>query len=761
MSKVKPLLKKIFLFFCWILLAIIVFLLAIEFNLFYLFGYSPSISEIKKPQVSLVTEIYTSDSVLIGKFFKENRTNVTFDELPKSLIDALIATEDARFFDHAGVDLKSIFSIVYYNAKGENRGGSTITQQLAKNLFRTRYRSSQGIISFVPGLRVVVAKFKEWNTALKIEYVYSKNEIITLYLNTVNFGNNAYGIGTASKTYFSKDVSNLTIAESALLIGLLKAPSTYNPFKSEEKALERRNVVLGQMLKYEKISQNEFENLSSKKVKLLSYNASESVENASYIRDAVSRSLKEWSKTNDFNLYADGLKIYTTIDSRLQSHAEEAVNEQMKNLQQKFYRHWDDENPWRDENDKEISGFIENLASRMPAYKALVKKYKNNSDSIYAELGKPKKMKVFTWKGEKDTTFSSLDSLKYYASILHSGLITLDPFTGKIKAWVGDINYNYFQFDHVQQAKRQPGSTFKPFAYGAALENGFSPCDKITDKAVTINYTENGEKKQWSPKNSDWNFTGYDMTLRWGMARSVNSVTAQLTEKIGWDNVVKYAHKLGITSPLQSVPSICLGVSDVSLYEMVGAYGSFLNKGNRNEPFLVQRIDDQDGKTLAVFEPKSTRVISEENAWLMLYMFKGGIEEPGGTSQALWEYDLWKKGNEIGGKTGTTSNHSDGWFFGFSKDLVTGVWVGADERSVHFRTSQLGEGSKTALPIYGKYMEKVYADPKSGIKEGRFPKPTAKIMKEYYCTNRMPARKDSSSLDSLIVNEELPLPELP
>ena len=739
----------------------VVFFLSIEFNLFYLFGYSPSISEIRRPQMSLVTEIYTSDSVLIGKFFKENRTTVTYQELPKSLIDALVSTEDARFFDHNGVDFKSILSIVYYNAKGENRGGSTITQQLAKNLFKTRYRASQGFIKYIPGLRVIVAKFKEWNTALKIEYVYSKDEIVALYLNTVNFGNNSYGIGTAAKTYFSKEVLNLNVPESALLIGMLKAPTTYNPFNRLEKSFERRNIVLGQMLKYQKINEKEFDKFVKSKIKLNPFVEDESSDNVSYLRDAVARNLKDWAKENDFDLYADGLKIYTTINSNLQKHAEQAVEEQMKNLQQKFYRHWEKENPWRDENDVEIKDFIENLASRTSNYKFLSKKYNNNSDSIYSVLNQPKRMKVFTWKGEKDTTFSSLDSLKYYASILHAGLITLDPFTGQIKAWVGDINYKYFQFDHVQQAKRQPGSTFKPFAYGAALENGFSPCDKITDKAVTIKYIEDGEEKQWTPKNSDWNFTGYDMTLRWGMARSVNSVTAQLTEKVGWENVVKYAHQLGITSPLKSVPSICLGVSDVSLYEMVGAYGSFLNTGNRIEPFLVKSIADQNNKTMVTFEPKSKKVLSEESAWLMLYMFKGGIEEPGGTSQALWEYNIWKKGNEIGGKTGTTSNHSDGWFFGFSKDLITGVWVGADERSVHFRTSQLGEGSKTALPIYGKYMEKLYADPRSGIKESKFPKPTVKITKKYYCTNRAPARLDTLSTDSTIKNQPIALPELP
>jgi penicillin-binding protein 1A len=371
-------------------------------------------------------------------------------------------------------------------------------------------------------------------------------------------------------------------------------------------------------------------------------------------------------------------------------------------------------------------------------------------------------MKIFTWKGEKDTTFSTYDSLAYYASILQSGLMTLDPFTGHIKTWVGGINYKYFKYDHINQAKRQAGSTFKPFVYLAAIDNGYSPCDKFTDKAITINYKEDGEEKSWSPKNSDWNFSGKEMSLRWAMGKSCNSVTAQLTQAIGWDKVVEYAKKLGIESPLKSVPSVGLGSNDVTLYEMIRAYGVFLNTGVKTEPILVTKINDQDGKLLAEFKAKQERVISEETAWLMIHMFKGGMEEPGGTSQALWEHDIWSKGNEIGGKTGTTSNHSDGWYIGITKDLVTGVWVGADERSIHFKTSDYGEGSKTALPIYGKFMERLYHDPTLGITYGRFPKPTVKITKDYNCpTPRQrndTTRVDSTSMmpsDSLLLENEL------
>ncbi len=347
---------------------------------------------------------------------------------------------------------------------------------------------------------------------------------------------------------------------------------------------------------------------------------------------------------------------------------------------------------------------------------------------------KPKHMKVFTWNGEKDTTFSSADSIKYYTRILNTGMMTLEPSTGKIKVWVGGIDHRYFNYDHVNQAKRQAGSTFKPFAYVTALDNGYTPCDKFTDKFVSIKYVDEGRQQVWEPKNATYRFTGQEMSLRWAMGASINSITAQLTEKVGWDKVVEYAHKCGIESPLRSVPSVSLGSNDVSVYEMVRAYSTFLNKGVKIDPLLVTKITDQDGNVLKEYTLKSEQVLSEETAWLMLYMFRGGMDEPGGTSQALWEYPgLWKKDNQIGGKTGTSSGFVDGWYMGITKDLVTGIWVGADDRSVHFTNSDTGEGSHTALPIFGAFMQKVYADPKSGYTYGPFPKPWVKITKEYDC----------------------------
>ncbi len=690
--------------------------------------------DIKNPSISLSSEVYYADGTIMGRYFKENRSPVDFKDISPNIINALIATEDVRFYNHNGVDFYSFFSSMLTTAKGGRRGGSTITQQLAKNLFETRKKKSQGIIKHVPFIRTVVYKCKEWLTALKIEHIYSKQEILTLYLNTVPFGNRSFGIKTASLKFFDKTPDKVTPAEAATLIGMLKATSTYNPINNPENSLERRNIVLAQMLKYNKLSKDDYDvNLKAPIGLDLSY-----VENKgqgdSYLREAVERWLKKWCRENDYDLYSDGLKIYTTIDPRLQRYAEQAVAEKMKMLQRRFNDVWGKKNPWRDSNGDEIKDFVLKAEEHLPIYQLLQKKYDNNTALMDQYFEKPKRMKVFTWNGEKDTTFSSVDSIKYYTRILNTGMMTLEPSTGKIKVWVGGIDHRYFNYDHVNQAKRQAGSTFKPFAYVTALDNGFTPCDKFTDKFVSIKYVDEGRQQVWEPKNATYRFTGQEMSLRWAMGASINSITAQLTEKVGWDKVVEYAHKCGIESPLKSVPSVSLGSNDVSVYEMVRAYSTFLNKGVKIDPLLVTKITDQDGNVLKEYTLKSEQVLSEETAWLMLYMFRGGMEEPGGTSQALWEYPgLWKKDNQIGGKTGTSSGFVDGWYMGITKNLVTGIWVGADDRSVHFTNSDTGEGSHTALPIFGSFMQRVYADPKSGYTYGPFPKPWVKITKEYDC----------------------------
>ncbi|WP_183558807.1 penicillin-binding protein 1A [Mucilaginibacter sp. SP1R1] len=727
---------------------VIIFFCSIELNFLWLSGYSPDMQDIKSPVMSVGSEVYTADGKLIGQYYKENRSPVELKNISPSLVNALVATEDVRFYKHHGVDFYSFFTSILSTAKGDRRGGSTITQQLAKNLFETRKRKSQGIIKHVPIIRTIVYKCKEWLTAFKIEHVYSKQQILTLYFNTVPFGNNSFGIKTASLKYFNKTPDKVTPAEAALLIGMLKATSSYNPIKNPERALERRNTVLSQMQKYGYLTKTGYDTSAKSPIKLdLSYVEQDS-HGDSYIRRAVEKWLDKWCKDNDYNLYEDGLKIYTTIDSHLQQYAEEAVAEKMKMLQKRFNNLWGNKNPWRDSKGVEIKDFILKNEQRLPIYKLLDKKYKGDSTQIQEYFKKKKRMTVFTWNGEQDTTFSTVDSIKYYARILNTGMMTLEPATGKIKVWIGGIDHRFFNYDHVNQSRRQAGSTFKPFAYLTALDNGFTPCDKFTDKPVTIKYKDNGKDEVWQPNNADFHFSYQEMSLRWAMGKSVNSITAQLTEKVGWDKIVEYAHKCGIESPLKSVPSVSLGSNDVSVYEMVRAYSTFLNKGEKLDPLLVTKITDQQGNVLDEFTLKQERVISEETAWLMLYMFRGGMEEPGGTSQALWEYPgLWKKDNQIGGKTGTSSDYVDGWYMGITKDLVTGVWVGADDRSVHFTTSESGEGSHTALPIFGRFMEKVYADPKSGYTYGAFPKPWVKITKSYNCPSpRIVA--DTTSIDS-------------
>ena len=741
---------------------VILLICMVEVNFLWLFGYSPTARDIRKPIQNIASEVYTADSVLIGRYFKEDRSPVPYDSISSAVIDALVSTEDVRFFSHHGVDYVAIVSSIVSAVQGDPRGGSTITQQLAKNMYRTRYSQSTGLLDRVPGVGVLAFKLKEWLTAYKLESNYGKKDILTMYLNTVSFSNNAYGIKTVARRYFSKEASELTAAEAAVLVGMLKGTTLYNPVRNPDRSLERRNVVLGQMHSAGVLTDVAFEEAKAEPLGLRLGDTEERGNNDSYLRTAVERWLEEWCAENGYDIYVDGLKIYTTIDSRVQRHAEQAVTDQMGVLQQRLEYAWNGEVPWRDAEGNVIDGFLERLAERTTYYAQLNKKYGGNKDSIFHYLSLPKTMEVFTWDGPQEVQYSSMDSLAHYATMLNTGLMTMDPYNGEIKAWVGGINHDYYQYDHVFQSKRQAGSTFKPFAYLAALEAGMSPCDKYTDEFVRINYIENGEDKVWEPKNADWVFSGREMSLRWAMGRSVNSITAQITEDVGWDKVVDAAHRCGITSDLASVPSVSLGSNDVSVFEMVNAYATFMNKGLRVEPILVSEIVDYQGRTVASFKTTATRVISEEVAWLMGYMLRGTMEEPEGTSQGLWEWDLWRNGNQIGGKTGTSSDYVDGWYMGVTKDLVTGVWVGCDERSIHFRNSQTGEGSRTALPIFGKFMEQLYHDDSLAYNYGPFPEPGVEITREYDCPSPRIIRPDSTAIDS-ILPLELPdsLPEIP
>lgn len=741
---------KLFQWCAYILTWIFIVIFCIDINLFWLFGKSPHVHQINNPKQSIASELYSADGVLLAKYFNENRTPVKYQDLSSDLVNCLIYTEDARFYSHHGYDIMSTFGILKSLSKGEKRGGSTITQQLVKNLFKTRSNYSRGLFGYIPIIKIFIYKVKEILTSLKIELFYSKQEILTMYFNTVDFGSNIFGIKTASKSFFKQNPKELSVENAALLIGILKAPTYYSPISHPDRATQRRNLVLKQLLKYEYINSKQYDSIIIKPL-YLNYSTETNYDGkALYFRQAVTKELRDWLNENQLDLYSDGLKIYTSIDSRMQNYAEESVKEHLTRLQRTFNDHWRGKNPWVDENNVEIPNFIETIAAKTKYYKIISKKFNSNIDSINHYINLPRKMTVFSWKGDRDTSLSLLDSIRYSISLLHSGFIAMDPFDGSVKAWVGGIDYKYFKFDHVKQSKRQPGSTFKAFLYAAALDYGYAPCDTKMDVPVTLTYYENGKLKSWSPHNADWVFSGQSMSLKHAFAKSVNSIAVQLVKEIGWKKVIEYAHKLGIKSTLANVPSVCLGSSAVSLYELVDAYCAFINGGNKVEPLLVTKIANDNGKTIYKKEPITEKVLSDETAYLMMMLLWGGLTEPGGTTQALFEYDLFNYKTDFGGKTGTSSEHSDGWFVGVTPRLVAGAWVGADDVHVHFLTSELGEGCKTALPIYGKFMEKVLADKNFSYLKEKFPKPKTKIYKNYNCHTYY-TKKDTLKADSIIV----------
>ncbi|TDE18651.1 penicillin-binding protein [Dyadobacter psychrotolerans] len=736
---------------------VVFYIFCVETNFLWLMGSMPSVEDLQNPKMNQSSEIYTSDGVMIGKFYTENRTPVAANQISPNLVKALVATEDIRFYKHSGIDYKAMVSVALGLATGgtDRGGGSTITQQLAKKLFKTRKSGARGALGYVPLLSTLIYKTKEWLTAIKLERNFTKEEILTMYFNTVDYGNNTYGINTAAKSYFSKSPDSLNIQESAVLVGLQKATTTYNPIRNPKKSLERRNVVISQMQKYGYLTIKQADSISALPIELNTKFETPYDGNANYFKNAVVDFVKKWGDENGYDLYTDGLKIYTTIDSRMQEHAEEAMTQKMKQLQRVFEDHWGKQNPWVDENGKEIPDFLANVVKRTSRYKSLAAKFPSSPDSVLFYLNKKDTMTVYDWKNSSEMKryWSSMDSLDYYKRVLRAGMMAMDPHTGQIKAWVGGLDYNYFKYDAVKQGKRQPGSTFKPFVYTTAIDDStfnMSPCDQIEDKPFSKKYIENGEEKEWKPRNATGYFTYSNMTLRRALAQSVNSVTAELTDEVGPANVVRYAKKMGITTPLEAMPSIGLGPFDVSLYDMVAAYSVFVNNGTYTEPILVTKIEESNGKIVEEFQPEHRQAISPESAFLMVHMLKGGVEEPGGTSGSIkWRFDVAKNGNEIGGKTGTTSNNSDGWFMCITRDLVIGAWVGGDDRSIHFRTTNLGEGAKTALPIVGSFLEKIYRDKSIGLEPGPFPKPSFKINKTYLCpTYYQPSQSDSLDIES-------------
>lgn len=764
--KDAPVWKKILVGLASILVTLLLYLGAVDINFLWLFGKSPGyFSGICDPQTSQASEIYSADGVLIGKFFNENRTPVKYEDVCPDFFKALIDTEDERFYKHFGIDPIGLFAAVKDAAfRHEGRGASTITQQLAKNMFRVRSQYSTGLLGKIPGLRILIVKSKEWIIALKLESYYSKKEILTMYANTVDFGSNAYGIKTAAKTYFNKSPKELTTDEAAILVGMLKATTYYNPKSHPENSRSRRNVVLSNMLKHGDLQRSQYDELSKLGIKL-DYKVEDNYDGqATYFRNAVAAACDSLLAGGDDeekapDLYTSGLKIYTTLDTRMQKYAEQAANKQMRIIQRNFNNHWGKEDPWQDEHHNVIPGFIEGIAKRQPFYKALVEKYGNNIDSINYYLNKPHKVKVFDYaEGEKEMEMSSLDSIRYMVRFMHCAMVAMEPQTGAVKAWVGDIDFKHWKYDKVT-AERQPGSTFKLFVYTEAMNQGLTPCDKRRDEQITMDVYDSKKKEmtRWSPTNANGTFSGDSMPLKAAFARSINSVAVRLGQEMGIKRIISTAHTMGIESPLDDAPSLALGSSDVRLLELVNAYCTVADNGKCHKPVLVTRVVDKDGKEIYSATDRSEQAITTKSAFFMQQLLQGGMREPGGTSQSLWGYVGNVRDTEFGGKTGTSNNHSDAWFVGVSPRLVVGAWVGGEYRCIHFRTGALGQGSRTALPICGYFLQSVFNDPAFQHYHGKFTKPAdADISRiDYICDSYyQKAKNDSVATDSLELNSE-------
>jgi penicillin-binding protein 1A len=681
------------------------------------FGELPSLEELENPKTYLASEVYTEDGVLLGKYYLQNRSNTYFNDLSPNLVNALIATEDIRFYEHSGIDFKGTFSIILYAVIGKKRGASTITQQLAKNLFpRKRFDNV---------FNKSTTKLKEWITAVRIEERYTKEEIITMYFNTVEFGGNAFGIRSASKVFFGKSPLELNENEASLLVGMLKGITKFNPIRNPENALNRRNTVLNQMRKYDFIAEERYDSLKLEPI-ALNYQEDDHNEGlAPYFREILRMELMEWSNQNGYNLYKDGLKIYTTINSKLQTYAEEAVEKHIKEMQGKFYAHWKGRIPWGDYKELIDAGM-----KRSDRYR-LLKKQGLTEKEIMEDFNRPVKMKIFSWsRGEVDTIMSPIDSIKYYKYVMQCGFMSMDPRNGHIKAWVGGVNHKYFKYDHVNKnAKRQVGSTFKPIVYTLAIDNGWSPCFKAPNQPVVFEEYEN-----YSPKNADDKYNDPEMTLYRGLQFSVNNIVMYLMKQFGSkgpQSVIELARKMGIESNLEPYPAIALGVFDISVYEMVGAFATFANKGVWTEPVYITRIEDKNGNIVKEIVPKTVEAISEQTAYVMEKMLER-VTAHGTAAKIKYMYQI---PGAVGGKTGTTQNYSDGWFIGFTPTLASGCWVGFEDRAIHFRSMSLGSGSAMAMPIYGYYMQKASKDTANYELINQFEAPLRPLDIEINCDN--------------------------
>lgn len=747
------------------IVAFFLYLGAVDINLLWLFGKSPGFIAIKDAVTSEASEIYSDDGVLIGKYFNENRTPVKFEDVNPVFWKALIATEDERFYSHHGIDYKGLVSavkdaVVHHDA----RGASTITQQLAKNMFRMRTNYSTGLLGMIPGVRMLIVKSKEWIIATKLEMTHNKNEILTMYANTVDFGSNAFGIKTAAKTYFNCSPKDLTVEQAAVLVGMLKATTYYNPLANPENSLRRRNVVLSNMVRHGDMTHADYDSISKIDIKL-NYSVESNYDGtALYFREAVADELRTWCRDNDYDLYTSGLKIYTTIDSRMQKYAEEAAIKQMKQVQRNFNNHWGNQDPWQDENHNVIPGFIEGIAKRQPVYKYLLTRFPNNPDSIEYYLNRPHKVKLFDYEhGTIEKEMSTMDSIRYMVHFMHCSFVAMEPQTGAVKAWVGDIDFKSWKYDKVT-AMRQPGSTFKLFVYTEAMNQGLTPCDKRRDEYFSMQVFDkkHNEEVTWAPTNANGYFTGDSIPLKAAFARSINSIAVRLGQEMGITRIAETAHKMGIESPLDETPALALGSSDINLLELANAYSTVANDGKYVKRVLVTRIVDRNGKEVYRAPMNEEQVIPYKSAFLMQQLLMGGTSEPGGTSMSLNGYVGKFRDTDWGGKTGTSNNHSDAWFMGVSPKLVVGAWVGGEYRCIHFRTGALGQGSRTALPICGLFLESVLNDPafaKYRVKFGK-PKDADITSSMYNCQSYYTREKaDSSRSDSIHVEEEIVLDE--
>lgn len=751
------------------IVAFFLYLGAVDINFLWLFGKSPGyFSGILDPQTSQASEIYSADGVLIGKYFNENRTPVKYDEVNPAFFKALIDTEDERFYKHFGIDPIGLFAAAKdAMLRHDGRGASTITQQLAKNMFRVRSQYSTGLLGHIPGVRMLIIKSKEWIIATKLETVYSKKEILTMYANTVDFGSNAYGIKTGARTYFNTTPKDLTTEQCAVLVGMLKATSYYNPRINPENSINRRNQVLNNMYTHKDLTKAECDSLKEIPLKL-NLHIEENYDGiAQYFRNAVADYLKPWCDENGYDLYSDGLKIYTTLDSRMQKYAEEAAIKQMKQVQRNFENHWGPWNKrecWIDENGQVIPGFIENIAHRLPTYKMLQARYAGQPDSVEYYMNKPHKVKVFDYeKGFKEMELSTMDSIRYMVHFMHCAFIAMEPQSGAVKAWVGDVDFNTWKYDKVK-AMRQPGSTFKLFVYTEAMNQGLTPCDKRRDEYISMQVYDKIQKKEvtWTPTNANGSFSGDSIPLKSAFAKSINSIAVRLGQEVGIRSIIETAQKMGIQSPLDDTPSLALGSSDVNLLELADAYSTIANDGKHHDPVLVTRIVDSKGKEVYVAPDDTEQAVPYKSAFLMQQMLMGGLREPGGTSQSLNGYVGDFRDCDWGGKTGTSNNHSDAWFMGVSPNLVVGAWVGGEYRSIHFRTGALGQGSRTALPICGYFLKSLLADPNFKQYRAKFKKPQdPDITKDMYeCASYyQPVKRQETNDSTEVINEDIELDE--